>query len=93
LTDALDPVAAIRIRRAQPADAAVLTSLAPTSKAVSGYDAGFMAGCRTELAIAAQSIARHPTRVIQQHGQALGLISCGSVAPWPKWRSSSSRPQ
>jgi GNAT superfamily N-acetyltransferase len=73
LTDARDSVGAIRIRRAQLADAAVLTSLTLTSKAVWGYDAGFMAACRAELTITPQSILRQPTHVIERHGQSLGF--------------------
>jgi ribosomal protein S18 acetylase RimI-like enzyme len=73
LTDALDTGSATRIRRARPADAAVLTSLALTSKAVWGYDASFMAACRAELTITPQSILRQPTHVLEQDGQALGF--------------------
>jgi GNAT superfamily N-acetyltransferase len=83
LTDARDTVGAIRLRRAQPADAAVLTGLALTSKAVWGYDASFMAACRAELTITPQSIARQATQVIERHGQALGFYQLrieGAVA-------------
>jgi GNAT superfamily N-acetyltransferase len=73
LTDAQGAGSATRIRRARPADAAVLTSLALTSKAVWGYDAGFMAACRAELTITPASIARHPTHVIERQGQVLGF--------------------
>jgi GNAT superfamily N-acetyltransferase len=73
LTRALDADSAIRIRRAQPADAAVLTSLALTSKAVWGYDAGFMAACRAELTITPQRILRQPTHVLERQGRALGF--------------------
>jgi GNAT superfamily N-acetyltransferase len=83
LTDAPDAESAARIRRAQPADAAVLTSLALTSKAVWGYDASFMAACRAELTITPQSVLRLPTHVIERHGQALGFYQlriAGAVA-------------
>jgi GNAT superfamily N-acetyltransferase len=73
LTDARDADSATRIRPAQPADAAVLTSLALTSKAVWGYDASFMAACRAELTITPESISRHPTHVIERQGQVLGF--------------------
>jgi GNAT superfamily N-acetyltransferase len=83
LTDALDTECATRIRRAQPADAAVLTSLALTSKAVWGYDASFMAAYRAELTITPQGISRHPTHLIERQGQVLGFYQLridGAVA-------------
>jgi ribosomal protein S18 acetylase RimI-like enzyme len=73
LTDALDTECATHIRRARPADAAVLTGLALTSKAVWGYDASFMAACHAELTITPQSILRQPTHVLERHGEALGF--------------------
>jgi GNAT superfamily N-acetyltransferase len=83
LTDAPDAGSATRIRRAQPADAAVLTSLALTSKAVWGYDASFMAACRAELTITSESIVRQPTHVIERQDQVLGFYQLridGAVA-------------
>jgi N-acetylglutamate synthase-like GNAT family acetyltransferase len=83
LTDAPDSDPATPTRRAQPADAAVLTSLALTSKAVWGYDASFMAACRAELTITPQSIAQQPTHVIERQGQVLGFYQLrieGAVA-------------
>ena len=83
MTDALDADSATRIRPAQPADAAVLTRLALTSKAVWGYDASFMAGCHAELTITPQSIARQPIHLVERHGQALGFYQLridGAVA-------------
>jgi GNAT superfamily N-acetyltransferase len=73
LSDALDTDSATRIRRARPADAALLTGLALTSKAAWGYDASFMAACRAELTITAESISRHPTHAIEQQSQVLGF--------------------
>jgi GNAT superfamily N-acetyltransferase len=73
LTDALGARLATSIRRAQPADAAVLTSLALASKAVWGYDARFMAACRAELTITPESTARQPTHLIERQGQVLGF--------------------
>jgi GNAT superfamily N-acetyltransferase len=83
LTDAQGADCALRIRRAQPADAAVLTRLALTSKAVWDYDASFMAACRAELTIAAHSISRQPTHLIERQGLALGFYQLridGAVA-------------
>jgi GNAT superfamily N-acetyltransferase len=73
LTDAPGAEGPARIRRARPADAVVLTSLALSSKAVWGYDAGFMAACRAELTITPASISRHPTHLIERHGRVLGF--------------------
>jgi GNAT superfamily N-acetyltransferase len=73
LSDVLDTGSATRIRRARPADAALVTGLALTSKAVWGYDASFMAACRAELTISPQSILRQPTHVLEQDGEALGF--------------------
>jgi N-acetylglutamate synthase-like GNAT family acetyltransferase len=83
LTDAPDAEPATRIRRAQPADAAVLTSLALASKAAWGYDESFMAACRAELTITPQSVLRQPTHVIERQGQVLGFYQLridGAVA-------------
>jgi N-acetylglutamate synthase-like GNAT family acetyltransferase len=83
LTDAPDSDPATRIRRAQPADAAALTSLALTSKAVWGYDESFMAACRAELTITPESIARHATQIIERQGRVLGFYQLridGAVA-------------
>lgn len=83
MTDALDADSATRIGRARPADAAVLTRLALTSKAVWGHDASFMAACRAELTITPESIARQQAHVIERHGQVLGFYQVridGAVA-------------
>jgi GNAT superfamily N-acetyltransferase len=61
------------IRRAEPEDAATLTRLALTSKAVWGYDAGFMAACRAELTIRPDSIRRDPTYLVESAGRILGF--------------------
>ena len=61
------------IRRARADDAATLTSLALRSKAVWGYDEAFMAACRAELTITADSIAGRPTWVLEERGALLGF--------------------
>jgi hypothetical protein len=61
LTLANATVALARIRRAEPADAATLTSLALTSKRAWGYDAAFTAACRTEITVDA-AVPGDPTR-------------------------------
>lgn len=45
------------IRRARPAEAAVLSALALRSKAHWGYDAKFLAACRDDLTLTADDIA------------------------------------
>ena len=46
-----------RIRRADPAEAATLGALALRSKAHWGYDDGFLAACRDDLALAPEDVA------------------------------------
>jgi ribosomal protein S18 acetylase RimI-like enzyme len=70
---ASEAAVAARIRRAAATDAAALTSLARTSKAVWGYDAGFMAACRAELTVRAESIRRDPTYLVEAGGRVLGF--------------------
>ena len=62
-----------RIRPAEPADAAALTGLTLSSKAVWGYDAAFMAACRAELTVRPESILRDPTYLIEADGRVLGF--------------------
>jgi ribosomal protein S18 acetylase RimI-like enzyme len=62
-----------RIRPAEAADAAALTDLALTAKAVWGYDAAFMAACVAELTVRPESIVRDPTFLIEADGRILGF--------------------
>ena len=62
-----------RIRRAEPRNAAVLTTVALSSKAAWGYDVSFMEACRAELTITEESIFRHPTYLIERDGLVLGF--------------------
>jgi GNAT superfamily N-acetyltransferase len=73
LTRGKKTVAGARIRRAAAADAAALTALARTSKAVWGYDAAFMAACRNELTVGAGDVLGDPTFVIEAEGRILGF--------------------
>jgi N-acetylglutamate synthase-like GNAT family acetyltransferase len=73
VTAAQQITSAGRIRRAEPGDAAALTRLTLISKAVWGYDAGFMAACRAELTIRPESIRRDPTYVVNSEHQILGF--------------------
>lgn len=61
------------IRAAQPADAPALTRLALRSKQVWGYDAAFMARCRAELTVTAESIATQPTFLLAEATKPLGF--------------------
>jgi len=65
--------AAPAIRRATPGDAAALSALALSSKAVWGYDAAFMAACREELTITPDGIGARPTWVLEEQGAILGF--------------------
>ena len=62
-----------RIRPAEAAEAAALTDLALSAKAVWGYDAAFMAACRAELTVRPDSILRDPTYLIEAPGRVLGF--------------------
>src|SRR5688572_22130050 len=55
----LDPA----IRRARPAEAALLSALALRSKAHWGYDADFLAACRDDLTLSPEEIASSPVFV------------------------------
>ena len=71
------------IRPAKPEEATLLTCLAMRSKAHWGYDAAFMAACRTELTVTQEQIAEAATFVYEEQGRALatyGLDIDGSMA-------------
>ena len=65
--------ATARIRPAEPADAAALTDLALSAKAVWGYDAEFIAACRAELTVRPDGIRRDPTHLVEADGRVLGF--------------------
>lgn len=60
------------LRRASGDDAPALTDLALRSKAVWGYDAGFIDACRAELNLTADDVLRHPTYLLQGPGGPVG---------------------
>jgi GNAT superfamily N-acetyltransferase len=67
-------LALIGIRRARPAEAAALTTLALAAKAHWGYAASFMARCRAALAIDPAMIARRLFRLAETaDGRILGF--------------------
>jgi GNAT superfamily N-acetyltransferase len=53
------------LRPAQPQEAAALTDLALLAKASWGYDAAFMAKCRSVMTISPEQIRRHPYYVAE----------------------------
>jgi GNAT superfamily N-acetyltransferase len=69
------------IRRADRRDAAALTDLALCSKAVWGYDAAFIDACRDELRLTSEDIERHPTYLLERHGETLGHYQLRLRAP------------
>jgi GNAT superfamily N-acetyltransferase len=73
LTRAYETIASARIRRAETADAAALTSPALVSKAFWGYDATFMKACRAELTLGPRDMVDDPTFVIDAQGRILGF--------------------
>jgi GNAT superfamily N-acetyltransferase len=76
----LDPA----IRRARPAEAAVLSALALRSKAHWGYDADFLAACQDDLTLSADDIATSAVYVFDGASAPLGfyrlVLQDGSVA-------------
>jgi hypothetical protein len=78
VTRAPDPASAARIRPAEPVDAAALSELALSSKAVWGYDAAFLAACRAELTVRPDGIRRNPTYLIEAGGTNPRLLSAAA---------------
>jgi GNAT superfamily N-acetyltransferase len=65
-----EPVAApaFAIRRARPDEAQALTELSLRSKAVWGYEPGFLARCRAAMTLTPQKLRAHPFYVAQDAG-------------------------
>jgi GNAT superfamily N-acetyltransferase len=64
---------AIRLRSAEPGEAAALSALALRSKAVWGYDAAFLEACRAELTLEPDTIAAGGVTVAERGGRTVGL--------------------
>ena len=63
----------IALRPARQGEAAALTALCLRSKAVWGYDAPFMAACRSELTLTAGSFAASLIEVAEDDGVVVGM--------------------
>lgn len=64
----------VHLREARGDECELLTELCLRSKAVWGYDAGFIAACRAELTIHPAGLARSPLRVAVTGGQITGVV-------------------
>jgi GNAT superfamily N-acetyltransferase len=64
---------AIRIRPARADEADLLTDLGLRAKAVWGYDAGFLARCRTVMTVKAANIESRPHFVAELNGRIAGF--------------------
>ncbi|OKI87605.1 GNAT family N-acetyltransferase [Micromonospora sp. CB01531] len=71
----------LRIRAARPAEAAELTELALRSKGHWGYDAVFLARCRSELTLTPADVATRQVAVAERDGTVVGLLVLGGIPP------------
>jgi uncharacterized protein len=71
----------VRIRKARPEEAALLSALALESKAHWGYSADALEKWRTELTITAEDILQHPTYVAEAGGRAIGFYMLQGTTP------------
>lgn len=71
----------LRIRAARPDEAAELTELALRSKGHWGYDAEFLARCRSELTLTPADVAARHVAVAERHGRPVGLAVLGGTPP------------
>ncbi len=69
-----------RLRAARVGEASALTDLALLSKASWGYEASFMARCRSGMVIRPAAIRRHPFVVAEDLGRLLGFYGFGREA-------------
>lgn len=67
----------IALREARPAEAYALTELCLRSKAVWGYDAGFMERCRAELTLTPDDIRANRIMVAERDGRIVGMAQLG----------------
>ncbi len=64
----------MRIRKANPEDADVLTALSMRSKAHWGYDAAFMEACRESLRVPKDAIEKYLTYVVEDGDRVAGFF-------------------
>jgi len=64
-----------RIRRARHDEGALLSDLAFRSKASWGYNAQFMAACRTELTVSEPDLREHDFFVLESEGEVIGFCA------------------
>jgi len=69
------------IRPARPDEAADLTELAMRSKGHWGYDAEFLARCRTELTLAPADMTSRQVAVAERGGRVVGLLVLAGTPP------------
>jgi GNAT superfamily N-acetyltransferase len=74
-------MAEIRLRRARPGDAALLSELAVRSKGHWGYDQMFLDSCRAELTIRPDEVSGRRIVVAEAAGQILGFYSVDGHPP------------
>jgi GNAT superfamily N-acetyltransferase len=74
-------VAEVRLRSAQPGEAALLTELALRSKGYWGYDQAFLDSCRAELTIRPDEVPGRRIVVAEAAGQILGFYSVDGQPP------------
>lgn len=67
------------VRRARPDEAATLSALALRSKAYWGYEPNFLAACRPELTIRAETIEAGDVYLLEEGRRAVGFYS---LARW-----------
>ena len=71
----------VRLRRARPDEAAVLSELALASKGYWGYDEAFLATCRDELTFRPADLERRQVVVAEVTGQVVGFYSVDGEPP------------
>ena len=67
----------MRIRRAEPAEAQLLSEVAMESKGHWGYDPDFLEACRPELTLTPESIEGSEVHVIEANGEVIGFYGLG----------------
>ena len=85
-------MADIRLRRARPGDAPLLSELAVRSKGHWGYDQVFLDSCRAELTIRPDEVSGRRIVLAEAAGQILGFIAWTGTRPLASWATCGSSP-